>query len=427
MRTESTISAASDHAISSETEELLDDAIATLPDRDRNAVILRFFGGQSLREVGQSMGVSEDAARQRVFRAIDKLRGYFSAKGITAESATVAAWLGMAVKPASAELAKNAINLAVAKATAATAASGSGILSHLTWTWPKIAAGIAASVAVTTAVVVVSNGRTPSAIPPQHQAAQIAAAVATAPVLADVAAADPKAQPADQSTPADTLRKLSNAVQNNDRAAIDECLCNDGKDPAAAAMGRAYFIEQAGIVQLQKAWRDKFKAAMNVPGLGFDDFPGHGTFAMFLIKCVDFPSGLEATIDGDTAQIRVPLPRDDFSSPGPGRIAALERWSGAMLIFKQIDGNWKLDTERTFNFIGGVARQPGNIDDTLAIQAKFCTGIGEGLTSVAAGIESGKYATQQRAVEAIVAAATKGFRSARVDGGTVMTLPVIGG
>jgi RNA polymerase sigma factor (sigma-70 family) len=422
MRTESTLSAASDHAISSETEELLDDAIATLPDRDRNAVILRFFGGQSLREVGQSMGVSEDAARQRVFRAIDKLRGYFSAKGITAESATVAAWLGMAVKPASAELAKNAIHLAVAKAAAASTASSSGLLSHLTWTWPKIAAGIAASVAVTTAVVVVSNGRTPSPTPAQHQPAQIAAAVATAPLLADVSA-----QPSDQSTPADTLRKLSTAVQNNDRAAINECLCDDGKDPDAAALGRAYFVEQAGVYHLLKAWKDKFKSAMNVPGLNFEDFPGHGTFETILSQCVDFPSGLEATIDGDTAQIRVPLPRDAFSSPGPGRVAALERWSGAMLVFKQINGNWKLDTDRTFTFLGGVARHPGNADDSLAIEAKVAVGLGDGLSAVAAGIESGKYGTRQRVIEAIVAAATKAFTDARVDGTTLMTLPVIGG
>ena len=427
MRTESTISAASDHAISSETEGLLDDAIATLPDRDRNAVLLRFFGGQSLREVGQAMGVSEDAARQRVFRAIDKLRGYFSAKGVTAESATVAAWLGMAVKPASAELAKNAIHLAVAKAAAATTASGTSLLSHLTWIWPKIAAGIAASVAVTSAVVVVSNGRTPSPTPAQRQPAQIAAAVAPAPLLADVAATDTKTQPSDQSTPADTLRKLSTAVQNNDRAAITECLCDDGKDPDAAALGRAYFIEQAGVWHLQKAWRDKFKAAMDVPGLNFEDFPGHGTFETILSRCVDYPSGLEATIDGDTAQIRVPLPRDAFSSPGPGRIAALERWSGAMLVFKQIDGNWRLDTERTFNFIGGVARHLGNADDSLAIEAKVAVGLGNGLNAIAADIESRKLGTRQRVIDAIVAAATKAFNDARVDGSTLMTLPVIGG
>jgi RNA polymerase sigma factor (sigma-70 family) len=422
MRIETMTTTASDSAASSETEELLDDAIATLPDRDRNAVVLRFFGGRSLREVGETMGVSEDAARQRVFRAIERLRDYFSAKGITAESATIAAWLGMAVKPAGAELAKNTVKLAAAKAAAGTTFSAAKILSRLAWTWPKVAAGIAASVAITTtAVVVVSNGGTPQ-MPAQPRPAQ----VATIPILADVAPANP-APPSDQSTPAEALRKLSTAVQSYDRAAINECLCDDGSDPDAANLGRAYFLEQAGVWHLQKAWKDKFKAAMDVPGLNFEDFPGHGTFETILSQCVDFPSGLEATIDGNTAQIRVPLPRSAFSSPGPGRIAALERWSGAMLIFKQINGNWRLDTDRTFNFIGGVARQVGNADDSLAIEAKVAAKLGDGLNTVAAGIESGKYATRQRVIDAIIATATKAFKDARVDGTTLMTLPVIGG
>jgi RNA polymerase sigma factor (sigma-70 family) len=422
MRIETMTTTASDSAASSETEELLDDAIATLPDRDRNAVVLRFFGGRSLREVGETMGVSEDAARQRVFRAIERLRGYFSARGITAESATIAAWLGMAVKPAGAELAKNTVKLAAAKAAAGTTFSTAKILSRLSWTWPKVAAGIAASVAITTtAMVVVSNGGTPQ-MPAQPRPAQ----VATIPILADVAPANP-APPSDQTTPAEALRKLSTAVQTNDRAAIAECVCDDGIDPAAAAMGRSFFLEQASVWHLQKAWRAKFGGAMDTPGLNFDDFPGHGTFETILTHILNFPAGLEATIDGDTAQVRIPLPRTAFVSAGPNRIAALERWSGAMLVFKQIGGNWKLDTDRTFTFIGGVARHPGNNQDTLAIQAKIIAEMADGLEALASNIDSGKINTRQRAIDGIVAAATKAFRDAGVDGATVMTLPVIGG
>jgi RNA polymerase sigma factor (sigma-70 family) len=421
MRTEIALSPASDSAASSETEELLDDAISTLPDRDRNAVVLRFFGGRSLREVGEAMGVSEDAARQRIFRAIERLRGYFSAKGITAETATISAWLGMAVKPAGAELARSVVKLAAAKTAAGTSLSAARIFSRVAWTWPKAAAGIAASVAVTTAaVVVVSNGGTPK-IPAQPRVAPIA----VNPIMADVAAAD--AKPSDQATPVEALKKLSAAVQNNDHKAISDCVCNDGTDAAAGEMGRNFFFEQAGVWQLHKAWRTRFAEAMEVPGLNFEDFPGRGTFETMLNRMIQSGANLDAKIDGDTAEIRVPLPRDAFMDSGPNRIAALGHWSGARLVFRQIDGNWKLNTDRTFSFIGGVARQPGNTQDTTAIQAKVMAELGNGLSAVASDLQSGKIKSRDEAIQAIVAAATKAFKDAHVDGANVMTLPVIGG
>jgi RNA polymerase sigma factor (sigma-70 family) len=420
MRNEAISPSASDRAASSETEELLDDAIAHLGECDRNALLLRFFRGRSLREVGEVLGVSEDAARQRVFRAIEKLRSYFSSRGITAESAAITASLGMAVKPAGAELTRSAIRLSTAKAAAA-AKSGAGIFSRLAWTWPKIAAGIGAGVAVTAAVVVVSNGGTSTPSPAQPAPTKMAAAAAPP----DAAPAD--TQPMDQSTPIDALKKLSTAVQSDDRAAIAQCLCDDGADPDAAAAARGFFIEQAGVCRLLKAWQDKFGGPMNVPGLNFDDFPGHGTFETILAQILEFPGGLGTTVDGDIAQVKIPLAPDAFMSSGPDRIPALGHWSGAMLVLKQVDGNWKLDTDRTFNFVVNAARQPGNNKSTLAIMAIIGSKLGDGLTATAADIESGKDPTPQRAISGITTAATSAFRDARVDGAAFMTLPVVGG
>ena len=53
---------------------LLDQAIAGLTEEDRQAVLLRFFAQRSLREVGHALGVSENTARMRVDRAVQKLR-----------------------------------------------------------------------------------------------------------------------------------------------------------------------------------------------------------------------------------------------------------------------------------------------------------------------------------------------------------------
>jgi RNA polymerase sigma factor (sigma-70 family) len=61
----------------------LDDAMAELDSTDRAAVLLRFFENKSLREVGQELGVSDDAAQKRVSRAVERLREYFAKHGVT--------------------------------------------------------------------------------------------------------------------------------------------------------------------------------------------------------------------------------------------------------------------------------------------------------------------------------------------------------
>ena len=52
----------------------LDEALNQLNDGDRQALLLRFFGRKTMRDVGTILGVSEDAAKMRVSRAVDRLR-----------------------------------------------------------------------------------------------------------------------------------------------------------------------------------------------------------------------------------------------------------------------------------------------------------------------------------------------------------------
>ncbi|HEY7115754.1 MAG TPA: sigma-70 family RNA polymerase sigma factor [Tepidisphaeraceae bacterium] len=75
---------------------MLDDAMATLAGHDRDAVLLRFMGQKSLKDVGEALGVSEDAAKKRVSRAIDKLRRFFARKGVAISGVAVAATLSTA-------------------------------------------------------------------------------------------------------------------------------------------------------------------------------------------------------------------------------------------------------------------------------------------------------------------------------------------
>jgi RNA polymerase sigma factor (sigma-70 family) len=71
-------------------EPLLDDAIATLEETDRSAVLLRFFENKSLREVGEALGASEDAAQKRVSRAVERLREFFSKRNVTIGAGSLA-------------------------------------------------------------------------------------------------------------------------------------------------------------------------------------------------------------------------------------------------------------------------------------------------------------------------------------------------
>jgi len=59
-------------------EPLLDEAMHALGDTDRTAVLLRFFERKSLSEVGQTLGTTDDTARKRVNRAVERLREFFA-------------------------------------------------------------------------------------------------------------------------------------------------------------------------------------------------------------------------------------------------------------------------------------------------------------------------------------------------------------
>ncbi len=71
-------------------QPVLDEEVCRLAPADRDAVLQRFFQGKSHREIGESLGLSEDLARKRIERAMEKLRTAFSRRGLTISSALLA-------------------------------------------------------------------------------------------------------------------------------------------------------------------------------------------------------------------------------------------------------------------------------------------------------------------------------------------------
>jgi len=73
---------------------VLDEAMHDLNEADREAVLLRFFEQRPLAEIGARLGLSENTARMRVERALDKLHAALAKRGITSTTAALAATLG---------------------------------------------------------------------------------------------------------------------------------------------------------------------------------------------------------------------------------------------------------------------------------------------------------------------------------------------
>src|SRR5688572_17736428 len=69
---------------------VLDAAIDELPEPDRAAVVLRFLQRQPFSAIGAALRTSEDAARMRTDRALDKLRAVLERRGITSTAAALA-------------------------------------------------------------------------------------------------------------------------------------------------------------------------------------------------------------------------------------------------------------------------------------------------------------------------------------------------
>jgi RNA polymerase sigma factor (sigma-70 family) len=85
---------------------VLEEVLEELGETDRSALLLRFYQDQSLREVGSRLGVSEEAAKKRVARALEKLRGLLIRRGVTLPVAALAGLLASnAVQSAPAGLA----------------------------------------------------------------------------------------------------------------------------------------------------------------------------------------------------------------------------------------------------------------------------------------------------------------------------------
>jgi RNA polymerase sigma factor (sigma-70 family) len=147
------IQSAVDQADSTTLRAALDSALYSLSGQDRDTLVLRFFDEQGLRRIGQSLGISEDAAQKRVSRALEKLRTILSARGITVSAAILAAALSNSAQTAAGLPTFAREIAATACANSATAAGAGAIATFLSSLKFKAALGGLLALAIAAPVI----------------------------------------------------------------------------------------------------------------------------------------------------------------------------------------------------------------------------------------------------------------------------------
>jgi len=120
---------------------LLDGAMEQLGQKDHDALVLRFFENKNFAEVGAALGASEDAAKMRVSRALEKLRKFFTKRGVNSTADIISGAISAnSVLIAPATLAKSVTAVAVVKGAAASTSTLiliNGALKIMAWTKAK--------------------------------------------------------------------------------------------------------------------------------------------------------------------------------------------------------------------------------------------------------------------------------------------------
>ena len=132
----------------------LDKAIGGLNERDRDAVLLRFFEGKAFAEIGTALRLTEDGARMRVDRALEKMRLAMARGGVTSTTAAlamllanqtmVAAPAGLAASVTGAALASTAVAGSSALALFELFSHAKAVLGVSTAVWVGAAVGLPA-------------------------------------------------------------------------------------------------------------------------------------------------------------------------------------------------------------------------------------------------------------------------------------------
>ncbi len=278
----------------------LDDAMSHLCEKDRAAVLLRFFENKSLREIGAALGTNEDSAQKRVSRALGRLRDYFARRGVVLSGAGLGGlFTAHAVQAAPASF---------ASAMAAGAFDGD-IVSVSTLTLVK----------GTLKMILLKKFQSAAVI-----AALIAIGAGTATVLAQkrTSANAARAAQADRTTPTGALRYLADALAAYEGDKVADSHLTDGPGQRRFVKAMAEVVTREG--QFIKAVAGKFGQKPMSDLLAQRGGPIY--WFNFGQDGLDFA---DEQIDGDKATVKLPNRFD----PARANVIELRRTEGMWKVY----------------------------------------------------------------------------------------------
>jgi len=314
----------------------LNDALAKLSEGDREAVLIRFFGEKSHREVASALGISEDAAKMRVSRGLEKLRVLFQKKGL----ATPSAFLDAALSAHGAQAAPIGLSASIATVAAGKAAASTstlvaakGILKLMAWTKTKMA--------IVTGTVLLFAGATTSLVLQKTNLKPVPMSVNGA---------------VDRSTPKGSLLAVSRAIETGDTKLFLESFSfvSPDDDVVKGTLERLITV----MSEYRRTAIERFGAES--AGASFPSLP-------FKLPVEKLQAAKE-TINGDTAEVLF----DTRERP---------------IVLTRLKGQWKTTLGDMFHLSAAALNQEGT-----ALIAAF--------ERVSAGIRAGDYATAMDAAQA---------------------------
>jgi len=344
--------------------DMLDEGMLRLRPMDREALALRFIQGHPYQQVAESLGLSEEAARKRVERGLEKLRQFFHDRGIDTESTALAAVLagGSGAPPVTESLVRRI-------ADAATRAPQAAPILLLS---PQVMIGWAVWVNV-----------------PHQPSLNVPLPVNTSvPDAAATSAPNTSPRALDLSTPDAALAEFCHALERADAATVNACLLserNQGKTGLLASLDEE-LARRRMILAGERRWGVDANSLMD---------PSQGEMAAPILEAVIVLRRLEgdkASIAGDTANMTIKIPDEILESFPAGVRATLLPWSGSILYFRFRDGGWRIDIKRSVHYVmlvyrpGQHARNPGEFQAVAIIEA-----LSAEYDKVAANIDAGRY------------------------------------
>jgi len=141
----------------------LEAGMSRLAERDRTLLALRFYENKTGAEAAALLGIREEAAHKRTARALEKLRQFFTKRGVNSTTAMLAGAISAnSVQPAPALLAKSVASVAIVKSAAASASTSAlikGALKLMAWSQVKTAVitGVVLLLATATSTITITE------------------------------------------------------------------------------------------------------------------------------------------------------------------------------------------------------------------------------------------------------------------------------